>query len=535
MERDSRRIAPLPQNGKWATVVALLLCALLVACSPGDENARGVGSAENTLYRGGGLEPESLDPHRARSVETFHILRDLYEGLIAEAADGELGPGVAESWQVSDDGLVWTFRLRENARWSNGDPLTAEDFAWSMRRAVAPETGSYYAPMLAVIADIEVADPHTLQLTLTGPTPYLLGLLAQPIAFPVHRATVEAHGMRFTRPGQSVTNGAYHLTEWLTQSHIRLERNTHYWDDSGTAIDAVVYLPIETESTELARYRAGELHITRTIPNPQYEWLQRNLPDELHVTPYLSTYFYGINLTRPPFEDNPGLREALSLAIDREVIANEVTGAGEVPAYSWVPPGIHNYEPQRLPWASWSQERRNERARELYAAAGYSATEPLEVELRYNTAESHQRIAAAIASMWREVLGVRTTMANEEWQVFLQNRTSGNLQIYRSGWVGDYNDANTFAEAMLSEHGLNDMRWRDEEYERLVSEAGRTNDPAARRAMLEEAERIMLSQHPMIPIYYYVSKALVKPEVGGYEPNVMNVHPSRHLYFRDAH
>jgi oligopeptide transport system substrate-binding protein len=509
--------------------VLLTLAALASGCAPDSVTPDGV---PDTLYRGGGLEPETLDPHVARSVETFHILRDMYEGLIAEDADGELVPGIAESWMVSNDGLVWTFRLRPDARWSNGDPLTATDVAWSLQRAVDPDTGSYYAPMLAVIEQVETPDLRTVRITLNGPTPYLLGLLAQPISFPVHRATVEEHGDRFTRPQNAVSNGAYRITEWVTQSHIRLERNDHYWNDINTAIDNVVYLPIETESTELARYRAGDLHITRTIPNPQYEWLQRNLPDELFVTPYLSTYFYGLNLMQPPFAGNPALREALSLAVDRQVIAEQVTGAGEVPAYSWVPPGIHNYTSQQLEWADWTQEERNERARALYREAGYSESEPLEIELRYNTAESHQRIAAAISSMWRETLGVQTTLVNEEWQVFLQNRVNGRLQVYRSGWVGDYNDANTFAEAMLHGHGLNDMGWQNDEYERLVREAGRTTDGDERRRMLEEAERLMLSEHPMIPLYFYVSKALVKPEVAGYRSNVMNVHPSRHIHFR---
>lgn len=512
-----------------AVAVALLVAALIAAgCVERDEAATATDTT--TLHRGNGLEPESLDPHRARGVETFSILRDLYEGLVAEAADGSLTPGVAASWAVSDDGLVWTFALRSDARWSNGDPVTAHDFEWSLRRAVDPATGSGYAPMLAVIAGIRVPDAHTLELTLTGPTPYLPGLLAQPIAFPVHRASVEAHDARFTRPQHSVTNGAFHLVEWVSQSHLRIERNAHYWNDSATRLDAVVYHPVESEATELARYRAGELHLTRTFPAQQYEWLVRNLGDEVRTVPYLSTYFYGLNLTREPFADNLELRAALSMAIDREVIANQVMGAGEIPAWSWVPPGIADYTPQPYEWADWPPEQRIAEARRLYAAAGYSAAAPLRVELRYNTAEAHRRIAVAVASMWRDALGVETVLHNEEWGTFLANRQTQVLQVYRSGWVGDYNDANTFAEALLAGHGLNDMGWHNARYEALVRGAGRETDTDARRAMLEEAERLMLAEYPLIPLYFYVSKALVKPEVRGYEPNIMNVHPSRHLY-----
>lgn len=511
---------------------AVLVCAVVLAAGCGESDRTDAAHA-SVLHRGNAFEPETLDPHRVRSVETFNIIRDLYEGLIAEQPGGELGPGVAEAWSVSEDGLTWTFQLRAEARWSNGDPVTAEDFAWSLRRAVHPGTGSTYAQMLAVIQDITVPSPGVLALHLSGPTPYLLGLLAQPIAYPVHRATVEAHGERFTHPGVNVSNGAYRIVEWEAQSHVRVERNLYYWNDARTRIHAVNFYPVEAESTELARYRAGDLHMTRTIPVQQYEWLQRNLPEELHVTPYLSTYFYGFNLTKPPFQDNLLLRKALSLAIDREVIAGQVIGSGEVPAYAWVAPGIQNYETQRPDWADWPREQRLAEAQRLYAEAGYSHANPLRVELRYNTAESHRRIAVAVSSMWREVLGVETTLHNEEFQVFLNSRQSRQLEVYRSGWVGDYNDANTFAEAMMSNHGLNDMGWNNPEYDQLVRNAGLEHDPAARRALLERAERLLLSEHPLIPIYYYVSKALVKPEIGGYVPNVMNVHPSRHLYFKE--
>lgn len=514
-------------------VAGSLLASALVALAACAPEAPPGAETPSVLHRGNGLEPESLDPHLARSVETFNILRDLYEGLVAEGPDGTLGPGAAESWAVSDDGLTWTFAIRDDARWSNGDPVTAGDFAWSLERAVDPGTGAFYSQMLSVIDSARAAGPRTLVLELSGPTPYLPGLLAQPIAFPVHRATAERHGERFTRPGNSVTNGAYRITDWVSQSHVRLERNPHYWNDDSTRIDVVVFHPIEIESTELARYRAGELHMTRTIPAPQYQWLRRNLPDELYVTPYLSTYFYGMNLTRPPFRDNRALRQALSMAIDREIIVEQVTGIGEVAAYGWVPPGIADYGTQRFAWSDWPRERQLEEARRLYAEAGYGPDDPLRIELRYNTAESHRRVAVAVASMWREQLGVEATLHNEEFQVFLHNRQAQRLEIYRSGWAGDYNDANTFAEALLHEHGLNDMGWHDEDYERLVAAASATSDLTERRGLLEEAERIVLDAQPIIPIYFYVSKMLVKPEVGGYATNVMNVHPTRHLYLEE--
>jgi oligopeptide transport system substrate-binding protein len=482
--------------------------------------------AETVLHRGNSVEPESLDPHRARGVSASNILRDLYEGLATEAPDGAIVPGVAERWEASADGRLYTFHLRADARWSSGEPVTAADFVESWRRLRAPATASPVAQLLAAVEDAEATDPHTLRVRLRAPAPHLPALLAQPAAFPVHAGN--RAGAPFA-PGTLAGNGAYRLVGWVAHARIELERNPHYHGAAGVAVGRVVFHPTESPGSELKRYRAGELDWTDTIPASQAHWIREHLGSELHVAPYLGTYFYGFNLTRPPFQDNPALRRALALAVDRETLVVSILGTGEAAAWGWVPPGVANYSPQRLPWADWPAERRLAEARRLYAEAGYSAERPLEVELRYNTGDNHKRVALAVSWMWRQALGARTRLVNEEYKVFLQNRRSRlHTQLFRADWIGDYDDAASFAERMQSGSGLNDTGYASARYDALVGQAAA--DPARRRALLEQAEQVLLEDLPLLPLYFYVSKHLVKPHVSGWQPNIMDHHYSR--YFR---
>ena len=485
-------------------------------------------SAETVLRRGNSVEPESLDPHRARGVSASNVLRDLYEGLTREAPSGEIVPGVAERWEGDDDGKVWTFHLRADARWSNGDAVAAADFADSMARLRAPATGSPVAQILAAIEDAEALDAQTLRLRLRAATPQLPALLSHPAAFPVHASN--RAGARF-EPGALVGNGAYRLADWVAHAQLTLERNPHYWDRASVAVDRVIHYPTENPGSELKRYRAGELDWTDTIPVSQARWVKEHLPAELHVSPYLGVYFYGFNLTQPPFQDNPALRRALALAVDRDTLAARILGTGETPALSWVPPGTANHAPQQPEWAAWPMARRLEEARRLYAQAGYSAEQPLEIELRYNTGDNHKRVALAVAWMWRQALGVRTRLVNEEYKVYLQNRRARRVtQLFRADWIGDTDDAASFAERMLSDSGLNDTGYANPRYDALVRQAAGEGDPQRRRALLEESERLLLDDLPVLPLYFYVSKHLVKPYVTGWQPNIMDHHSSR--YFR---
>lgn len=532
----------------------LLLLLVITACGNNQSDKQPAQSRNTPLVledgstvfrRGNGAEPETLDPHRAQSVTSSNILRDLYEGLVSEAPDGELIPGAAERWGISEDLKTYTFYIRENARWSNGDPVTAHDFVYGLRRCVAPKTGSVYAEILTPIDNaqaiisgekspeslgVEALSERVLEIRLKAPTPYFIGLLTHSSAYPAHRASVEKHGEQFTQPGNHVTNGAYRIVEWVVASNITLERNRQYWDNDNTGIDIVRYLPIDNAESEFKRYLAGELDMTGSIPIPQIEWAKENLPKDYRTYPSLAVYYYGLNLTRPPFKDNPRLRRALSLAIDRQIIVDKVTRGGQIPAYSWVPPGVNNYQPKQTEYADWSREEQIAAAKLLYKQAGYSGDTPLEVELRYNTSEGHKKIATAIASMWKTILGAKVTLVNEEWKVFLQNvNTKKVTQVYRAGWVGDYNDANTFLELMHSGFGLNGTGYANPEYDALVNAASTEPDANKRRELMQQAESRLLEDLPVIPVYHYVGIRLVKPYVKGFVGNVMGHYHSKHF------
>ena len=522
-----------------------LFCLLAILVSAASIASAAPANSAGLLRIGNGPEPETLDPHRAEGVSTGNILRDLYQGLTGLAPDGSVVAAAAAAWEVSADGLDYTFHLRETARWSNGDAVTAEDFVAGLRRSADPATGSRYAQILSPIDNADAVssgrlpperlgvtapDAHTLHIRLQGPTPYFPGLLAHPATFPLYRPGLQRYGRDFARPGRLVSNGAYQLRDWVVQSQVTLVRNPYYWDNVHTAVDTVIFYPTEDLSSELKRYRAGELDCTYAIPMSQARWVRGLFGAELHLAPYLGSYWYGYNLSRPPFKDSPQLRQALSMAIDREVIADKLLQGAALPAYGLVPPGTWNYTPQSPPWAAWPRQRRMDEARRLYAAAGYSADHPLQLELRYNTQEDHRRIATVIAAMWKQGLGVQTRLVNEEWKVFLQNRRQRlQTEVFRGAWIGDYDDASAFADILRSFDGKNDEAYANPDYDALLALAQQQPDAALRRGLLERAERLMLGDMPILPIYFYESKHLVKPYVAGWQDNPLDIHYSKDL------
>ena len=538
-------------KANYWTVLALAATGLGGCGGQGDQaepigGASGLELAEEQVLRwGNGAEPGSLDPHRTQGVPGSNIGRDLFEGLTSEAPDGTVIAGAAESWEISDDGKTYRFFLRPEARWSNGDPVTADDFVYSLRRSLDPATLSNYTFILNPILNAEAVaagelpttevgvralDTHALEIQLENITPYFLGLLTHSASYPVHPPSAEAHGNQYARPGNLVSNGAYRLEEWVVQSHVKLVRNENYWDNGRTTIDEVWYYPTEDQTAELSRFRAGELDLSNAIPKRQVDWIRENLPEELVISPYLGTYYFGFNLTRPPFQDNPELRRALALAVDRDIITGQVTNAGEVPAYGWVPP-VQNYTGQQMPEAAWTQEERVEEARRLYALAGYSEENPLRTRILYNTQEDHRRIAVAISSMWKQTLGVEVEILNQEWKVFLDTRQQKiETELYRSGWIGDYNDAYTFAELFASGSGLNHTGYSSPDYDRLLREASAEGDMKRRAELLQQAERVLVEDLPIMPLYFYVTARLVRPWVGGFTPNIMDHHRSQNFH-----
>jgi len=501
---------------------------------------------DQVVRRGNGEEPETLDPHHALGVPASHILRDLFEGLTAESPDGEVVPGAALRWNISRDARTYTFYLRRDMTWSNGESLSAEDFVYSLQRALDPATASSAARILLPIQNarevlagelpveelgFSLLDEFTMQITLTGPTPYFLGLLASPVAYPVNRKNVEEFGDQFSKAGKLVSNGAYVLKDWKPRVSIELEKNPNYREAGQVLMEHVFYIPSEDSSTEVKQFRAGELDWTYEVPNNQFKWLQRHYPEELVISPWMGSYFLGFNLTQEPFIDNPSLRMALILAIDREIITDKVTQFGEKPSYALVPPGIDGYVPFSPEYADWTQEERNHEARKLYEQAGYSEENPLRIEIRFNTSDNNKKIALAIASMWKQTLGVAVTLVNEEFRVFLQNREQKVItQVFRAGWISDYNDPYSFLELFRTGHGRNDYGYSNPSFDALLDEVGTERVRARRERLMFEAERVLMSDHVIVPVFTYVTKRLVNPRLKGWQNNVMDHHPSRFMF-----
>ncbi len=504
--------------------------------------------AEMVLRRGNGSEPQSLDPQISEGVPSSHIQRDLFEGLIAEDQAGKLVPGMAEKWEVSEDGLTYTFHLRD-AKWTDGTPVKASDFVYAWQRGVNPATGSNYAFLLYPIKNAEAIatgkekdinklgatakDDKTLVVKLKGPTPYFLGMLTHSVSDPVPQAVVEKYGKEWTKPEHIVSNGPFKMSSWTPQAKLELVKSDSYWDKGAVKLDKVIFYPTEDQNAELKRFRAGEIDMTNEIPLEQLKFIRKNLADAFQVSPYLGVYYYGFNTTKPPL-DNVKLRKALSLAINRDALVNKVTGAGEQAAYNFVVPGVLGAKPYVPEEAKLEQKARLELAKKLYAEAGYSKDKPLEIELLYNTSENHKKIAIAISAMWKQALGVKTKMMNQEWKVYLQTRKQKKTEVFRAAWVGDYNDPNTFLELFVSNSGLNDVTFNSPEFDKLLGEAAIEQDMDKRADMLNKAEKLFVDSYSVIPIYHYVTKRLVSPKVKGYTQNVMDHSRSKYIWIEEG-
>ena len=503
----------------------------------------------NTLDRGNGPEPSTLDAHRCQEVACGNVLRDLYEGLVAEGPDGALIPGMAERWDVSPDGHMWNFHLRADLRWSNGERLQAWQIVASFRRAFAPSTSAPFAEQFDALQNaqqvqqgklplralgVSAPDSHTIQFRLMRAAP-LPRLLLLPIAYPVYLPAVIRDGAQHTRPGHLVSNGAYRLQAWTPQSAITLERNSQFRERAPIA--TVRYHVTEDAGSELKRFQAGDLDITETLPPQPVSGLRTRFGSQLQISPYLGAFWLGLNLTKPPFASPLvntnralALRQALSLAIDRDKLTRYITGFGEQPAFGIVPPTVSGYRPQSSTFAAMTQPQREALAKRLYRDAGYSDAHPLTVELRYNTSTLHRRLALAVAAMWREILGVHAQLRNEEWKVFVQNRRQRAItQVFRGGWIADVDDARNFLAAFASDGPLNWVGFRDAQFAALLAQADNAADASQRNALLAQAEARLMAKQPMIPLYFYTSKHLVKPTVHGFRANPLDHHASRFM------
>ncbi|MBJ8390509.1 oligopeptide ABC transporter substrate-binding protein OppA [Citrobacter cronae] len=493
----------------------------------------GVQLAEKqTLVRNNGSEVQSLDPHKIEGVPESNINRDLFEGLLISDVDGKPSPGVAEKWD-NKDFKVWTFHLRKDAKWSDGTPVTAQDFVYSWQRLANPNTASPYASYLQyghivniddIIAGkkpvtdlgVKAIDDHTFEVTLSEPVPYFYKLLVHSSVSPVPKAAVEKYGDKWTQPANIVTNGAYKLKDWVVNERIVLERNTNYWDNAKTVINQVTYLPISSEVTDVNRYRSGEIDMTyNNMPIELFQKLKKEIPNEVHVDPYLCTYYYEINNQKAPFND-VRVRTALKLAMDRDIIVNKVKNQGDLSAYSFTPPytdGAKLVEPE---WFKWSQEKRNEEAKKLLAEAGYTAEKPLTFDLLYNTSDLHKKLAIAAASIWKKNLGANVKLENQEWKTFLDTRHQGNYDVSRAGWCADYNEPTSFLNMVLSDSSNNTVHYKSPAFDKLIADTLKVTDEAQRSELYSKAEQQLDKDSAIVPVYYYVNARLVKPWVGGY-------------------
>ncbi|MBL37218.1 MAG: hypothetical protein CMP07_02295 [Xanthomonadales bacterium] len=499
---------PTQASRRAGCVASLLAVALLIWAS--------VAGAAGEIHRGLGPSPDTLDIHRAQGLSAFNLLRDLHEGLLTRDAAGRPVPGVARAWEVSDDGRTWTFELDPDARWSDGSPITTADFERGFARAVDPSTASPTAGWLDPVEAVTAVADNRLQIRLERAVPWFEELLTLPVTFPWPGA------------GRELFSGAFVLDERVPGARFALRRNLNFREAGTVAADAVVWHVTEDPSAELGRFRAGELHITEAVPPGRLDWLKRELGDSLRISPYFGSFYLVYNLRRAPLADSPALREALSLAIDREIIVDRVLGTGELPAWRLVPPGLEGWPDQPPPEARMSRSERIGRARQLLSEAGYSER-PLTVELRFNSSLAHRRLAAAVAAMWKQHLGISTRLVNEEWKVFVTNRRHGRItEIVRGGWIADWADPGNFLGNFHSESPLNYAFLRDERLDELLDRAEQAHGEVRTR-ILWQAEQALLDRNAIIPLYYYVSRHLVRPEISGYEDNPMDIHLSRWL------
>ena len=524
----------------------IVIMMFFTSCSGEKEVSGSEDTASQVLNMGNGAEPQGLDPQVVTGIPEFQILVALLEGLVNEDPKTlDPIPGAAESWTISEDRKTYVFKMREGAKWSNGDPVTAHDFVYSWKRLVSPGLACEYAYQLFYLVNAEkyykgeitdfnevgvkAIDDKTLEVRLNNPVPFFLSLLTHHSLYPVHKATIEKFGKidsrvsKWTLPGNFVGNGPFVLKKWELNKVIVVEKNPLYWNSSIVRLDEIHFYPIDNEQTEERMFRSGQLHLTNAVPTEKIEVYKEKSPELIHIDPYLGTYFYRLNTLKEPFND-PRVRRALAMSIDRKQIVEKVTKGGQIPAYAITPPDTMGFTPKAaIPYDI-------EGARKLLAEAGYPDGNGFpECELMYNTMDAHRKIAVAIQQMWKKALNINITLSNQDWKVYLDRERTMNYTISRGSWIGDYPDPNTFLDMWVTDGGNNRTGWSNRVYDDLIAKAAAA-DREERYGYFQQAEEVLADEVPVIPVYTYTRVYLKHPEVKGWFPNILDHHPYQYVY-----
>jgi len=525
-----------------AISVALALSGAGVLASPIPAGAQL--AAKQELVRQNGSEVESLDISQVESQPALEVTGDLYEGLTSRDNRSHILPGVAQSWQQKN-ATTWVFHLRKDAKWSNGDPLTAADFVYSWQRTVDPKTATQYGIFFEFLANgkeimagkkpisalgVKALDKYTLQITTVNPTTFLPDMLANPEMAPLHKASFLKYGKDYTKPGNLVSNGAYRLKDWVVNSRLVLEKNPFYWDAKEVTITKVTFNPTEDEDTSLKMYQSGQIDTLDRIPPGTFAQIKSQHGKELRNNKLLGLYYYNLNNSDPVLKDKR-VRQALSMVVDRDILTQKVLGEGQVPAYGLIVAGTAGANVTAYDWSHWAMPKRVAAARQLLAAAGYGPNHPLALKLTYNTSELHKKVSLFLLSEWKNKLGVTGTMENQEFKVFLKTRHDGAYQVARNGWSVDYNDATSFLDLVRCGSDQNDLKYCNAKVDALISQGSQSTDQAARKGLLTQAASLAMNDYPMIPLFQYTYPRMVKPYVGGWiVPNPMDHNKTQNLY-----
>ncbi|MGK0500735.1 MAG: oligopeptide transport system substrate-binding protein [Oceanicoccus sp.] len=538
---------PWQQTARLLSLAALSFLHL-TSCGQTNNNVT-IGTQDQVLHIGNSTEPQGLDPHLVTGVPEHNIIAALLEGLVTEEPKTlEPLPGAANNWSISSDQTVYTFHINPLARWSNGDSVTAADFVYSWQRLLMPDLAAEYAYQLFVLKNAEAFNKGeiddftqvgvkaigrlTLRVELNAPTPYFLSLLTHYSTFPVHRKTIEAFGdiddpgSLWTRAGNYVGNGPFQLTEWALNRIIRVEKNPHYWDAKIVRLNEIRFYPIDNLTTEERMFRSKALHLTSTVPSEKIADYLNTKPHLISISPYLGTYFYRFNLNKLPLND-VRVRQALAMSIDREKIISAVVKGGQIPAYNLTPANTLGFTPKAaIPFDV-------EGAKALLAAAGYPNGENFPAfEILYNTNEGHRKIAVALQQMWKQALGIELILYNQDWKSYLSTVNNMDYHIARASWIGDYVDPNSFLDMFVTEGTNNRTGFSSPEYDQLIRDASVATSKQQRFELFQRAEKILVEQVPIIPIYTYASIYLKAPQVRGWYNNVLDHHPYKYVYLQ---